>query len=357
MPVCLIKCGYCSFYSEVYDEEKIKNWYQAILREIDYYCCNFKTKASTIYLGGGTPSLLPVDWIGEIVKRIPRSRNCETTIEMNPQDVTETKVLGWRNAGINRVSLGTQSMDDKELQFLGRRHSVADNIKTISIIKKKFSNISFDLIYGLPGQKIADVLASVKKFLDYKPQHISAYCLSLSEDCPLSGYRAKLPAEDISSEMYYEIRKLFLEENWQQYELSSFCQHGMYSRHNLAYWENKYYFGCGPSACGYLPGFRWQNAKNLNLWQQQIYKNEFFYEREVITPQIRETEQIILALRTAKGLNLAKFKSEFGMDFRIKYDEILARMVRSKLMEEKHGYVRLRSSAYFISNEILKEFV
>ncbi len=331
---------------------------RTLQEEIRYYKSEYSIKADTIYLGGGTPSLLSARHIIEIISQIPRNRGCEITIEVNPQDINEDKVQGWLAAGINRISIGLQSMKSAELEFLGRRHSLDDNYRVVDILKKnKFNNISFDLIYGLPGQSIVDVEYSLKEYMILFPDHISTYCLSLAEDCQLAGYKKSLPADETLSDMYYSIRSILVDAGWQHYELSNFCRNDKISKHNLAYWQNEYYLGCGPSAAGYVSGFRYQNPASLVLWQQQIWNNQFFSGREEINDQIKEKEFIILALRTIKGLSLEDYKREFNSDFREKYRELLAKFAKLKLLEEKDGYIRLNIKGYFVSNEILSEFV
>ncbi len=358
IPFCKKKCGYCSFYSIESQSEDLDSFFRALQEEIRYYKREYSIKADTIYLGGGTPSLLPVEYIAELISLIPRNKGCEITIEVNPQDINEDKVQGWLAAGINRISIGLQSMKSAELEFLGRRHSLEDNYRVVSILQKnKFNHVSFDLIYGLPGQSIADVEYSLKEYMKLYPDHISTYCLSLAEDCVLAGYRNYLPADETLSDMYYSIRSILVEAGWQHYELSNFCQNAKISKHNLAYWQNENYLGCGPSAAGYVSGFRYQNPASLMLWQQQIWNNQYFTDQEEINDQTKEKEFIILALRTIQGLRLEDYKKEFENDFKEKYEEILAKFSKLKLLEEIDGYIRLNIEGYFISNEILSEFV
>ena len=358
VPFCVRKCGYCSFYSKEPQVDELEGFIETLLSEIEYYKSIYELKCETIYLGGGTPSLLDQRQLDSIINQIPRSSNCEITLEANPGDITKTLITSWKNTGVNRVSIGLQSMKNKELEFLGRRHSVEDNFKAIEKLKDGgIDNISFDLIYGLPGQNLPDVEYSIKEYLKLSPGHISTYCLSLSDDCLLADQRKNLPSDETLSDMYFLIRSMLLSSDWQQYELSSFCKEDRESKHNLAYWRQKKYLGCGPSAAGYVSGFRYQNPASYNQWHKEINASKYLNDQENIDEILREKEYIILGLRTIKGLKISDFFNEFRTDFPVKYREILVKYRKLKLVEEDDGYIRLMPNGYFISNEILSDFV
>ncbi|MDP8220362.1 MAG: radical SAM family heme chaperone HemW [Candidatus Stygibacter frigidus] len=358
IPFCKSKCGYCSFYSKVPEADEQASFIKTLLIELDYYKKHYELDCETIYLGGGTPSLLEHKQLETIIRQIPRQNNCEITLEANPGDISESKVLNWKKLGINRVSIGLQSMKDNELEFLGRRHNVAESKEAIRLLQNnEIKNISFDLIYGLPGQKLEDVEYSLNQYLSLSPEHISTYCLSLADDCALAGYKNKLPSDETVSDMYYMIRSMLLSKGWRHYELSSFCRGDKESRHNMAYWTHRKYLGSGPSAAGYVSSFRYQNPASYDQWQQAIKASKYFNNREDIGEVIREKEYIILALRTTKGLNLADFNKKFKIDFLTKYREILVKYQELKLLEQHDGNIRLLPEGYFISNEILSNFV
>ena len=358
VPFCVRKCGYCSFYSKEPQSGELEGFIETLLSEIEYYKSIYELKCETIYLGGGTPSLLDQRQLAAIISQIPKCKKCEITLEANPGDVTETLVTSWKIIGVNRISIGLQSMKNKELEFIGRRHSVEDNFKAIEKLKAGgIDNISFDLIYGLPGQNLHDVEYSIEEYLKLIPEHISTYCLSLANDCVLAGYKNKLPSDETVSDMYYLIRSMLLSRGWQQYELSSFCQQNRESKHNLAYWRQKKYLGCGPSAAGYVSGFRYQNPASYDQWHKEIIASKYFNDEENIDEILREKECIILGLRTTKGLKISDFFNEFQTDFLAKYGELLVKYRKLKFVEEKDGYIRLMPKGYFISNEILSDFV
>ena len=358
VPFCIRKCGYCSFYSKVPTAAEYVSFIKTLLIELDYYKRNYELDCETIYLGGGTPSLLDNKQLETIIRQIPRQNNCEITLEANPGDISESKIESWEHLEINRISVGLQSMKDDELEFLGRRHNVAESLNAIQLLQNSdIKNISFDLIYGLPGQNLADVEFSMNQYLKLSPEHISTYCLSLADDCALAEYKNKLPSDEIVSDMYFMIRSMLLSRDWLHYELSSFCMESRESRHNLAYWTQRKYLGCGPSAAGYVSGFRYQNPASYDKWLEDISSLKFFNNHENIDEVIREKEYIILALRTTKGLDIADFNKEFKIDFLEKYREILVKYQKLKLVEQHDGYIRLMPKGYFISNEILSNFV
>jgi oxygen-independent coproporphyrinogen III oxidase len=358
VPFCLSKCGYCSFYSKEPTASEIEEYCRLLLKEITYYKTNYKLVLETVYFGGGTPSLLFPEQIENILKQLTFAEKSEITIEANPGDVDNARATGWLKAGVNRISIGLQSMRTEELQLLGRRHNVEDNYKAISILRESgFANISFDMIYGLPYQKVEDVEYSLKEYMKLSPEHISTYCLSLADDCGMAAYRDKLPEDEIVSDMYHLIRNVLLQNGWQQYELSNFCRDNLVSIHNSAYWKNREYAACGPSACGYLSKVRYQNYADMQRWKRQILDNEYLPNSEIIDESIREKEFIILALRTNDGFKLKDFARLFKIDFKQKYSEKLVKFQKLKLLEEKNGNIRLLPEAYFISNVVLREFV
>lgn len=359
VPYCQRKCGYCSFYSEECTTAKELETYLCYLEKEIYSSIKEKPiEAKTVYFGGGTPSLINGEDIERILSNIPITSDCEITMELNPADVTKTKAQSWKTAGVNRVSLGCQSFIPDELLFLGRRQSVEDNLQAFKHLRDAgFDNISLDLIYGLPNQSNNDLHDSLSCFCQLNPEHISTYCLSLAKDCRLAKWRNKLPSEDETSEMYFIIINWLKKNGWYQYELSNFCLSGKESQHNLAYWRNKYYLGFGPSAAGYVSGMRYKNPADIGKWEQQIDTGKFLGDLDRIDQSTRQKEEIILSLRTKEGLNLKTFKEKYNVDIEDQYQEILVRFTNLELLEIKKGWLRLTEKAYFISNEILKEFI
>ena len=354
VPFCLKKCSYCSFYSEIFSEEVKNKYLTNITKEIEAYKARFEIQPRTIYFGGGTPSLLQPEEIESILQRFNTSNLIEATLEINPVNVTCEYVNKLKHTGINRISLGAQSFLDEELKLLGRLHNSKQVIKAYDHLRAAgFTNISLDLIYGLPRQKKSDLLFSIGKFIELDPEHISTYCLSLDENVPLFSQRALIPDDETVSEFYYLIRKKLISAGYDQYEISNFAKKGFESKHNLCYWKDKFYIGLGPSAAGYIDLFRYTNPADI----KKYFQMDFFQNWKKISGKDHEKEFIFLALRKTKGMNLKIFKEEFGADFRKKYSKVLGKFFTEKLLEISDNYIRLTPEAYFVSNEIFSEFV
>jgi oxygen-independent coproporphyrinogen-3 oxidase len=354
VPFCLKKCSYCSFYSEIFSK-KIKNEYLINLKkEIKTYQTRFKIQPRTIYFGGGTPSLLHPEEIESILQRFNTSNLIEATLEINPVNVTSEYVNKLKQTRINRISLGAQSFVDEELKLLGRLHNSKQIIKAYDHLRTAgFNNISLDLIYGLPRQKKSDLLFSIEKFIELKPEHISTYCLSLDENVSLFSQRVLIPDDEAVSEFYYMIRNKLISAGYEQYEISNFAKKGFESKHNSCYWNDKFYLGLGPAAAGYIDLFRYTNPVSIkNHLQTGLLKNW-----KKISEEDHEKEFIFLTLRKTKGMSLMLFKEKFGADFTEKYSKVLRKFFTEKLLEIDDNHIRLTPEAYFISNEIFSEFV
>jgi oxygen-independent coproporphyrinogen-3 oxidase len=373
-PFCLQKCGYCSFYSEVFSKERKQEYLNFLHREIELFQKQFKIKPKTIYFGGGTPSLLSGRDINSILKKFDLSHADEITLEANPITIDEKYVEELSKTQVNRISLGSQSFLDEELHLLGRLHDAKQAEEAYRILRKEgFQNISFDLIYGLPNQTKDNLLYSLEKFISLQPEHISTYCLSLEKVVPMFPLKTQIPPDEQVSEFYSLIREQLLEAGYQQYEISNFAKPRMESKHNLSYWNDKLYLGLGPSASGYIchPDYqagamqkrkwsrriRYANPADLNEYFRQIKSKQIIPSFEEIDAQTHEKEFIFLALRKTEGMNLDEFKNEFAVDFLQKYKLIIEKYKRQNLLEIKGDFIRLSPQTYFISNEIFSEFV
>ncbi len=354
VPFCLKKCDYCSFYSEIFSEEVKNKYFTNLTKEIEAYKARFKIQPRTIYFGGGTPSLLHPEEIESISQKFNTSNLNEATLEINPVSVTGEYVNKLKQTCINRISLGTQSFVDKELKLLGRLHNSKQIVNAYDHLRAAgFTNISLDLIYGLPRQKKSDLLFSIDKFIELDPEHISTYCLSLDEDVPLFSQKALIPDDETVSEFYYLIRKKLISAEYDQYEISNFAKKGFESKHNLCYWNDKFYLGLGPAAAGYIDLFRYTNSASI----KRYFQMDFFQNWKKISDEDHEKEFIFLALRKTKGMNLKFFKEKFSDDFTKKYSIILKKFFTAKLLEINDDNIRLTPEAYFVSNEIFSEFV
>lgn len=365
IPFCKTKCIYCDFYSitSLDKSEQIGDSITDELRIVSERLPAEELNFSTIFFGGGTPSLLDPDKITEIITTVSAmfslNKDAEVTIEVNPDDVTEEKAGKWIAAGINRVSIGAQSFDDRDLDFLTRRHSASQVREAIEIIRSNgFRNLSLDLIYGIPGQTVESWLETVLTACSFAPEHISMYCLTVEENTPLFGMiergEVEMPGDDSLFNYYSRAIDLLDDHGILQYEISNFAKTGFESRHNLAYWTLKPYIGLGPSAASYIHPIRWKNMGDLDEYVRRIAAGEdALGERELLSSETQAEEYVMLSLRLAEGLDLEDYSQRFGsnlLDFKRKEIEGL----------ESEGFVYLDSNrlklarrGMFLSDEII----
>lgn len=324
VPFCRGKCSYCSFYS-VGGLKRIdwKTFAEAVVGEMRLRVSETNGwRNVTIYIGGGTPSMMDVvdlAWMLDCVRESIVSRTGadvmfpEITIEVNPDDVDEHKAKAWRDAGISRVSMGVQSMVDQELKSIGRRHDVSQVHDAYVILRKYFSNISLDMIFGLPGQTLSSLEKTLDEFLRLKPEHISAYSLMYEERSLLTkqlerGEIEEQP-ENISVEMFSLINARLRDGGYERYEISNYSLPGRRSVHNSSYWEGIPYIGLGPSS----HSFDGYGVRRWNHADIKAYNNgRVSYEEEHLSSDERREEMIMTMLRVKEGLDLKRFREEFG---------------------------------------------
>ncbi|MCD4819933.1 MAG: radical SAM family heme chaperone HemW [Candidatus Cloacimonetes bacterium] len=355
IPFCLRNCTYCSFFKINYSLPKKEEYIKILLHEIDLYLALFEIQPKTIYFGGGTPSLLNRSEIMKILSKFDLQSCSEITLETNPIQVNSKFINDFSNTPVNRISLGIQSLNDCELTILGRLHRTKDIGKILDILRENdFDNISFDLMYGLPNQTVQNVENSVKKMLEYSPDHFSIYCLSLENDVPLFKEKENIPNDKIVSEMYSMLVTTLEKNKYIQYEISNFAQKGFESKHNLSYWNNKNYLGIGAGASGYINNIRYTNPENLEIYQDNIKNKIIFSNQELLSKNIQEKEFIFLQLRKIQGLNLSEYESRFNNKFLKKYETIIQKL--SDFLIISNGFIKLTPNSYFISDEIFSEF-
>ena len=367
IPFCLKKCDYCSFFSVKYERDIKEKYLSALLKEIELYRKIFLIKPGTVYFGGGTPSLLTSQELNEILAKFEIAEKCEITLEANPKNITAEFAEKISATPINRISLGAQSFLDNELKLLGRLHDAKQIFTAYHLLKNAgFDNISLDLIYGLPQQKLRDVEFSLNEMLALNPQHISTYCLGLEEHVPLYRKKSQIPSDETVSGFYYFIREKLLSAGFEQYEISNFAKTGFASKHNLSYWNDKSYLGFGAAAAGYLKTgqtkgnrklYRYSNPADLEKYFQMIENDEISKNWQILKSAEHEEEFIFLSLRTTKGLNLTKYRKEFGTEFIRKHKKKIAKYLNDGFLEIDKNFIRLNPKAYFVSNEIFAEFI
>lgn len=358
IPFCTKKCKYCSFVSfeSSIMAQKRKGYLYSLLKEIDYYYRGEALK--TFYIGGGTPSLMPVDELSKIVGKFEFEPDCERTIELNPNDVTADYANGLRELGFNRVSLGSQSFDDEILTLIGRRHKSDEIVKAVETLKNSgFENISLDLIYGLPTQTLDGFESDLRRVFELEVQHISLYGLKIEEGSYFYlNEPDDLPDDDMQADMYLLANRVVRERGFNHYEISNYSRLGYESRHNTNYWRCGEYYGFGVSAHGYENGVRYSNKTNLNDYIDDPVSREY---GEFLTVQKKLEERIFLGFRLEEGIDVEQINNDFGIDFEEKYSKVLKKY-SDYLVKTSSGYKLSNDSehnGFLMSNIILSEFL
>jgi oxygen-independent coproporphyrinogen III oxidase len=349
IPFCLSKCGYCSFYS-IKSINLIPEYIAALKKEIKYYH-NVFSSFDTIYLGGGTPSLLSIPQLETIFKTINKSYkidpNAEITMEVNPGDVSLKYLQTLRSLGINRLNIGIQSFDDNVLKFLGRRHNSAEAISAINDSRKTgFDNIGIDLIYGIHGQNISLWKKTLQNALSYSPEHISCYQLSLETGTPLHKEYAlqgiNLPAEKKQLNFFQTTADKLEEADYIHYEVSNFARKDKFkSRHNQKYWQHVPYLGLGPAAHSFLGNRRWYNTSAVKTYLKEIAQDKIPVENtETLSAEQLQLEALFLGLRTQTGLDLERYKTRYGVALLKDKKAVIESLIKNNLVELKNGFLR-----------------
>ncbi|VBB43427.1 Oxygen-independent coproporphyrinogen III oxidase [uncultured Paludibacter sp.] len=366
IPFCKTKCTYCDFFSKVDFKEKSR-LLNAMLLEIEqrknYLPDN---EISTVYFGGGTPSTLSPNEIKLLLDAIKRyfhlSANAEITLEANPDDLSFEYLESIKKTGINRLSIGIQSFDDKQLKFINRRHNANDAIESIENAKfAGFENISIDLIYGLPFQTFESWEKQLEKAFELDIQHISAYGLTYEKNTPLwkQLQQGKVTAADdeIMVKMYELLIKECSENDFEQYEISNFAKKEFRSRHNSSYWQQIPYLGIGPSAHSYDGNSRQWNVASINNYCNSIEENKIYFEKEDLSENDKYNDYIMVRLRTKEGIDLNFVKNNFNkkaLEFLMKNAK---KYIDRKFLIEKNDFLSLSQSGILISNQIISDLM
>lgn len=353
IPFCKSKCKYCSFVS--YPSLDLKGQYlEALQKEIIYHYKDEPLK--TLYIGGGTPSVLEVFEIEAIARNFNFEKDYEFTVELNPETLTDEYFLGLIQAGVNRLSFGCQTFDDNILKLIGRRHDSNQVRNAVKLAKDNgFENISLDFIYGLPNQTVDDFEKDLIEAVRLGVKHISLYGLKIDEGCYFYSNPPKnLPNNDIQADMYLKAIETLTANGFQHYEISNFSQKGFESRHNLNYWDNNTYYGFGIAAHGYVDGVRYSNYEDFESYFKFPHIHNLTHRPDK-GEQLEE--EIFLGFRKMNGLNVDAINQKFGVDFEKKYSDILAKYLESKhILKTENGY-RLSDSGILVSNIILADFI
>lgn len=349
IPFCKQKCLYCDFNSYSGKENLIDEYIVALKKEIQSY--NFN-EFETIYFGGGTPSVIPANYIKEIMDLV-KCKN-EITLELNPGTIDEEKLREYKGAGINRLSIGLQATQDSILKEIGRIHTLHEFDEAYKMAQKVgFDNINVDLMFGLPNQTLDDVNESLDYLIKINPEHISCYSLILHNDI-----FKNLPSEEVEREMYYLIIKRLKEAGYNHYEISNFAREDRESKHNLCYWNQKEYIGVGAGASSYLDGKRFTNELNISKYIYKINAKEKWYEvEEIQNEEEKIKEYMILRLRLLEGVNFKEAYNKFGINVCEKFKKEIDKMIEKELLEVTRQNIRLTKKGLDYANIVWEEFI
>ncbi len=356
VPFCLGKCPYCDFYSVYPDEINVKEYLNAVKLRIKEYSLIYKRNIKTVYFGGGTPNLIGHKGISEILNEIKVNFNTdalkEVTVECNPNSVTEEFFSGIKKAGVNRISMGLQSANESELQFLGRKHNLLDVKNAVSFAKKAgIDNISLDLMIGLENQSEKDLLNSIEFCASLGVSHISSYILKVEENTPFAKKNMLLPDEDVSAALYLFTCEELEKKGYLQYEISNYSKKGFESRHNLIYWQGKEYIGIGPGAHSFIDGKRFYYERDLKAFINGALP--------VSDGEGGDFEEfLMLNLRLKRGL-LKKDCIEKYENGENLFDEALkkSRKIPDLYIERDENKISLTREGFLISNTIISMLI
>lgn len=375
IPFCASKCHYCDFLSGP-DYQKYKEEYiEALCREIHLRASEMKEEekiTDTVFFGGGTPSLLEPVEITRIMEELRKEFSLlpwsEISLEMNPDSVTPIKLAAYKELGINRLSMGLQSADNRELRRLGRIHTWENFLEAWWMVQKAgFFNVNIDLMSGLPGQTLKSYRDSLEKILALKPQHISAYSLILEEGTKFEMWygekgskEQELPTEDVDRKMYQMTKIMLKEKGYERYEISNYSLKNYECKHNEGYWTGKPYLGLGLGSSSYLRNKRFQNENNMKQYLEQIEAGRLSEaEGKILGKQEQMEEFMFLGLRRMKGVNEEEFYHRFQVTMKEVYEEKLKKLERQKLLlyDEKQGNWKLTELGIDVSNRVFVEFM
>lgn len=358
IPFCSQKCNYCDFSTMVNQENRVEEYVNLLEKEIKKYE-NKTEKIDSLYIGGGTPSHIDSKYIIKIYKMLENSFDLnlkEFSLEANPDSINDDKLSDYSSIGINRLSLGVQTFSDRLNKSLGRSHTIADIYKAYEIISKKIDNISFDLIYGLPGQKIEDIDFDLENIKSLKPKHISWYNLIVE---PGTKFYKLYKDRDIMDEDYeLEIyRKIYrsLQNTYRHYEISNYAMDGFESIHNKIYWHNENYYGFGMASSGYINNYRYSNEYFYNNYKKKILEGKRpLAENEYIDEEKKAFEYIIMNMRLKNGIDLKKFYDKFGINLYEKNKEIISDWLKRSLVTYDNITLAFTYEGYYLSNIFLR---
>ena len=378
IPFCKKKCYYCDFVSYCNEENNINTYIECMQKEIEFKSLELNKfsknnieqfEINTIYIGGGTPSFIDSKYISKILKKIKEyftvKKDCEITIEVNPDSVSLEKLIEYKNSGINRISIGLQSTKNKLLKEIGRVHNFEQFKQAYNNIKiAGFKNINIDLMIALPNQTLEDVEESLTEIMSLNPSHISVYSLILEDETKIfkevKKGNLKLPDDELERKMYWNVKKSLEKNGFMQYEISNFSKPEKESKHNLNCWNQDEYLGIGVSAHSFFNNIRFSNTINLNDYIKNIQNDKYTKNQtihEILSLDERKKEFMILGLRKIKGIEIKKFKEKFGENPIYIFRNQINKLVNENLIEIDGDFIRLTNKGLDLANIVWEEFI
>ncbi len=369
-PFCLAKCPYCDFNSHVRGQVDDARWRAALIAEIrSARAATGPMPATSLFFGGGTPSLMPPETVAAVIDAVSEAwppqdaSGFEITLEANPSSVEAGRFAGYRAAGLNRVSLGVQALEDSALAFLGRLHSAAEALAALKIARRRFDRVSFDLIYARPEQALADWRAELGRALDLAGGHLSLYQLTIEQDTAFFRRHARgdfaLPDPEQAADMFDLTQEMTAAAGLPAYEISNHAATGQESRHNLAYWRAGWYAGIGPGAHGRLPGPRGAAIATARIarpedWLGAVERDgQGTAETETVAPDVRAAEAVMMGLRLSDGIDKALFARRIGRPLEaVVDDDVLADLTAEGLLENGPTHLTATARGRLLLNEV-----
>ncbi|MDD2220112.1 MAG: radical SAM family heme chaperone HemW [Desulfoplanes sp.] len=368
VPFCRSKCRYCAFASGPFSTEAMHCYVHLLIREMIFWKERIAPRQiETIYFGGGTPSLVAAADLARILDAIfslfDVHSDAEITLEGNPESANDPAYLqALYSLGVNRLSLGVQSLNPRHLAMLGRIHSPEQAIQTVTRAREAgFQNISLDCIWGIPGQRPDDWFKQIEQFTALHPEHLSCYGLSVEPGTPLERDVDQrlliLPTQDDQARMFLEGTALLTSYGYHQYEISNYALKGYQSQHNSGYWEGREYLGLGPSAVSTVDHKRWQNPLTLTAYETAVHQKTLDGHPQELDPTDLRNEHIMLSLRTSKGLDLRAYEQTYGIPFLGTYQNLIEALHQNNLAHIKEGSLCLTPQGMLVSNSIIADFM
>ncbi|MDO5134856.1 MAG: radical SAM family heme chaperone HemW [Eubacteriales bacterium] len=366
IPFCVKKCDYCDFLSGPASREAQEAYVQALVREISLAGAAVREPITTVFIGGGTPSLLRPEQMGRILEQMGASFSLveegEVTLEANPGTLTKEKLALYRRLGVNRLSLGLQSPEEEELRLLGRIHTFRQFLDSFWMAREAgFSNINVDLMGALPRQSREGWRKNLRTVARLAPEHISAYSLMVEEGTPFYERELELPDEDTEYGMYEDTAEVLGEYGYRQYEISNYALPGRECEHNIGYWRRTPYLGLGLGAASLVGNLRFSNTRDqgeyLRKSREEGFPESIRQERTLLSPSDQMAEYAFLGLRMTEGISLEGFRREFSRDFMDIYGPVVKKYSEMGLLLREGDRLFLSREGIHVSNQIMADFL